>query len=311
MKWLETKVSIHSSDKALALEIVSNVFFEMDLKGVVIDDEDVVFKKIDENAGAMDSVPKVTGYWPADKHTALKCRRLEKKLSDLRQEWGIASKVAYRKIDDQHWSEYWKTFFGPEKVGQNIVVKPSWLAYTVQADEVVLEIDPGMAFGTGTHPTTGLCISMIERYLRRDAAVLDIGTGSGILMLAAAKLGAEKVVGIDNDPVAVEVARKNLLRNDIESSKFMVLRGDLAEAVQQKFDLVTANILTKTILALLDQIKAVLVKGGIFVASGILKEQSDEVVEKMTSTGFEEPDVQEQDNWIVIAGRLSLKKDRE
>jgi ribosomal protein L11 methyltransferase len=124
--------------------------------------------------------------------------------------------VTYARIDEQDWAEAWKAYFWPEKITDLIVVKPSWREYPAEPQEIVLEIDPGMAFGTGTHPTTSLCIRMIQTHLKPGDAFLDVGTGSGILMIAAAKLGAGTVCGVDNDEVAVTVAEKNLLANHID-----------------------------------------------------------------------------------------------
>ena len=167
-----------------------------------------------------------------------------------------------------------------------------------------MEIDPGMAFGTGTHPTTSLCIEMIEAYLQKGDAFLDIGTGSGILMATAAKLGADRLIGIDNDVLAVEIARKNLLLNTVNPENFDVFAGDLAETISAKFNFVAANILTEAIVRLLDHVRKILADGGVFVCSGILEENKERVLSKMEKLGFDILDTVIQEKWVAIAGRL-------
>jgi len=162
-------------------------------------------------------------------------------------------------------------FFYPERVGRHIVVKPTWRDYTPQPGDKVLEIDPGMAFDTGTHPTTSLCIGLMEKHLRPGRSFLDVGTGSGILMAAAAKLDAGRGLGIDNDPLAVEIAGNNLRLNGADPEKFTVATGDLVSVVTGSYDLVAANILSEVIVRLLDDLPEKTTPGGIVITSGIIE----------------------------------------
>ena len=305
MKWIEVKVIFNCTAKELATDLISNIFYDLGLKGVVVEDPDIkpVEKKENTNEIRLADIA-VTGYIPENKQSREHLKVIREKLIGLEKEIGIVSKIVCSKIDEQDWSESWKEFFHPIKITKRIVIKPSWQDYIANFDDVVIEIDPGMAFGTGTHPTTALCISMIEKYIRKSDKFLDIGTGSGILMIVAAKLGAQKIWGIDNDEIAIDIAKKNLLLNGIENKNFKVMAGNLTDKVNEKFDIVAANILTETIMTLLDHIKNVLKKKSVFICSGIIDKNKDRVAEKMISSGFEVVNIQKQEEWISIAGIL-------
>ncbi len=292
--------------KELATDLISNIFYDLGLKGVVVEDPDIkpVEERENTNKIGQDDIA-VTGYIPENKHSRKHLKVIKEKLIGLEEKCGIFSKIICRTIDEQDWSESWKEFFHPLKITKRIVIKPSWQDYDANFDDIVIEIDPGMAFGTGTHPTTALCISMIEKYMKKGDKFLDIGTGSGILMLAAAKLGAQKVCGIDNDEVAIDIAEKNLLLNGIENKNFKVMTGNLTDKVDEKFDFVAANILTETIMVLLDTVKSVLKKKSVFICSGIIEKNKDQVVEKMIASGFEVIEIREKEEWVSLAGIFS------
>ncbi|MFZ0483565.1 MAG: 50S ribosomal protein L11 methyltransferase [Desulfobacterales bacterium] len=305
MKWIEAKVIFDFKDKPLAVDLISNLFYDLDLKGVVIETPEI---ESFQDWGSDPVIPEedaVIGYLPCDDQLEKRQKFVEQHLSQLEKTKGINYKIIYSDINEEDWTQTWKTYFQPEKITENIVVKPTWREYIREHDEIVLEIDPGMAFGTGTHPTTCMCIRMIEKYLKRNSTFLDIGTGSGILMIAAAKLGAIKVWGTDNDHVAVDIACKNLIQNRISESSFNILDADLVDQITEQFDLVAANLTTKTILILLENVKRVLAQDGIFVCSGILETDKDEVLKKMQDLDFERVDILTKDEWISIACRLS------
>jgi len=186
---------------------------------------------------------------------------------------------------------------------ERIALKPSRLKYFLKKSEISFEIDPGIAFGTGTHPTTSLCMDMIERYLNRGDRVLDVGTGSGILMIAAAKMGARMVHGIDKSSAAVDIARKNLILNQIEEKRYRVRTGTLLNGIEEQFDLIVANILMEIIVLLLDDVRKNLKKTGIFICSGMLEGNTHRVLNKMEAQGFEILETRTQERWISIAGR--------
>ena len=303
MKWIEAKIIFDSKDKPLAVDLISNLFYDLDLTGVVIETPEV---EPLEDWGGDAVIPEeyaVIGYLPCDDTLEKSRKFVEKNLSRLEKSNGIESKIIYSDMNEEDWAQTWKTYFRPEKITANIVVKPTWREYIREHDEIVLEIDPGMAFGTGTHATTCMCITMIEKYMKRSGSFLDIGTGSGILMIAAAKLGAIKVWGTDNDNVAVDTACKNLIQNKISGSSFKVLTADLVDQITEPFDLVAANLTTKTILILLENVKRVLVPDGILICSGILETDKDSVLKKMKDLDFDLIEIIVKGEWMSMACR--------
>ena len=191
----------------------------------------------------------------------------------------------------------------PLRMTERIVVTPSHGGYLAKEDELVIKLDSGAAFGTGTHPTTALCINMIENYLKKGDVFLDVGTGTGILMIAASKLGAEKVFGIDKDQMAVEIARRNLQLNKIREERFGVRVGHLLDGVRKQFDMVAANILTEVIAKLLDDMGKVIKKSGIFICSGMIERNTHRVVAKMKLMGFEIVETRTKESWVSIAAK--------
>ncbi len=305
MKWIQAKVVFDFKDRELATELISDIFYSLDLQGVVVEstepDPDADWADGVQNIPEVDSV---SGYFARNIQYEEKIAGLEAGLARLQEDAGIKTRLAYIEVDEEDWAESWKEYFWPEKISDGIVVKPTWRDYTPKNNEIIIEIDPGMAFGTGTHATTALCIRAIEKYLNPGESLLDVGTGSGILMIAAQKLGAGKLSGVDMDAVAVEVAEKNLRLNGVSPEHFVLKTGNLADVVHEKSDVVVANILTEVILVLLDDLHRVLRTGGLFIASGIIVEKRDRVVEKMTRLGFTVKEIMEKDGWVVIVARF-------
>lgn len=310
MKWIAAKVIFEAENPALAEELIADLFSEFNLQGVVIEEPDLEpVEGWGEDALQRPEHFSVTGYLPDNELRAERIGQLERALSDLRTTLPVTYTLEYQSIDEEDWAHSWKDYFWPEKVGKRCVVKPTWRDYSPTEDEIVIEIDPGMAFGTGTHPTTALCIGMIEEYMVPGGSFLDIGTGSGILMASAMKLGAGEALGIDMDEVAVEIAFKNMVLNGIPEEQFRVVRGDLASGVPKPFDLIAANILAEVIIALLDQVGAVMAEKGVLICSGIVLNQKERVIEKMVRTGFRVLAVQEKDGWVAISAGRDRKTD--
>ena len=304
MRWIEAKVVFDAEDIHLAGELISNLFFEFDLQGVAEEDPTVE----PTEGWAEDSIGRpdrhaVIGYFPKDRKVKKRCKVMEKKLALLKENSAILYRVSYKELAEEDWAEAWKAFFTPQKIGRKIVVKPTWCEYGADPDDIVLELDPGMAFGTGTHPTTALCVNLIEGYLKRGSSFLDIGTGSGILMISAAKLGAGLICGVDKDTVAVDVAAANLKLNGFDSQSYSLSTGNLLEGIKAKYDFIAANIFTHVILELLDDLHRVLAQDGIFVCSGMFEKNKNLVVAKMKNMGFEILEIREREEWSAIAGR--------
>jgi ribosomal protein L11 methyltransferase len=305
MKWIAAEVIVNAAPIEQAMDLVSSLFDDLGLSGVVVEDPNL---EPPEGWGE-DALPKpehhtVTGYFPHNDFLASNCLKLEQGLADLKLNQGISFHILYREVDEEDWAESWKAYFWPERLTDILVVKPTWREYTPAEGEMIIEIDPGMAFGTGTHPTTALCVRMIQEYLKPGDAFLDVGTGSGILMVAAARLGAYSLFGTDSDSVACEIARQNLLLNHIDPDRFCVKSGNLVDAATERFQLISANILSEVVLVLLDDVQRVLAPGGVLICSGIIEANQDKVIDKMKATGFRILEVQSKEGWVAIAGKV-------
>jgi ribosomal protein L11 methyltransferase len=304
MKWIRTTVMYASDDPETASAMISEIFQGYGLKGVIVESPETEF----DVDWADDAVPEtshhaVIGFFPENQRGKTHRDAFERQLLELKPSILSAFDVTYSDVDDEDWAESWKLHFHPVKITGNIVIKPSWQHYEAGETEIIIDLDPGMAFGTGTHPTTALCIQMMEIYLKEDMRFLDIGTGSGILMAVAAKLGAKKPEGIDNDPVAVEVAKTNLLRNNISDSDFLLMEGDLVNSIDRSYDLIVANIIAETICTLVPDLPPLLLPGGIFITSGIIVEKETMVVDKLQQYGFEILEIRQLEGWSAIAAK--------
>ena len=304
MKWIEATVTFDHPEPDLAADLVAALFFDLDLQGVVI--EDPTLTAVADRSGDAVAGPAayaVIGYFVGDRRGEWIADRLAAKLETLRSLIGLVCRVDYRQVDDQNWAEAWKAHFRPQRIGRHLVVKPTWQNFCPQDDDVVIELDPGMAFGTGTHPTTALCLMLIERHMTAGAAVLDVGTGSGILAIAAALLGAGSVHCIDKDEMAVRVAARNLALNQVNPERCSVSCANLLQAVGRTCDLIVANILTEVILELLDDLTRVMSPKALFICSGILRANHRSVVGKMEDLGLEPVEIHHRDEWTAIAAR--------
>ncbi|WP_067142109.1 50S ribosomal protein L11 methyltransferase [Oceanivirga salmonicida] len=201
-------------------------------------------------------------------------------------------------LDTDSYKDEWKKSFGTTKITDKIVINPSWLTYDAKDDEIVIQIDPSMAFGTGTHETTSLCIEMLEKYKDDKKSLLDIGCGSGILMLVAKKLGIDKVTGIDIDKNCYEVVNKNFKDNNLD--KFDIQIGNLVDKINDKYDIIVSNILVDVLEKLLLDIKKVLKNGSIVIFSGILSEKETGFIKKASSINLKLIDKKYKDKWVSL-----------
>lgn len=304
--WVEVKIVTTSE----AVEPVSGIFYGMDVKGVAIEDpKDILNREqgpltwdfadlnILEYGG---KAAVVKGYFSEDDDIEKLSAYIEGKMNDLR-DMGIdvgEGKVVAQVVKEEDWANNWKQYYKPTKIGDNIVIKPIWESYDGRENEIIVELDPGMAFGTGTHETTRMCILALEKYITPDSTVFDIGTGSGILAIAAAKMKAKEVIGVDLDPVAVDSAKENVAFNNLDNIE--ILEGNLMDVVKGKADIIVANIIAEVICILVEDVKKFLNKDGYFISSGIIKERRDMVVEKLQATGFEIIEEFTEGEWVCL-----------
>lgn len=308
--WIEVRVITKSE----ALEPISGIFYSLDCKGVAIEDpEDILGREqgpltwdfadinVLEHKG---KVAVVKAYFAEEDNIEDVLQYVNERLTELK-EMGLdlgETKVEHEKMHEEDWANTWKQYYKPSKVGEKIVVKPIWEEYEAKDGELVVDLDPGMAFGTGTHETTRMCIQALERYVKEESTVFDVGCGSGILAIAAAKLGAKLAVGVDLDPVAVESSIENVGYNNLNNIE--ILHGNLVEVIDGKADIVVANILAEIICILTDDVKRVLKDGGIFITSGIIHDRVDMVCEKLEATGFEVIEKNRDGEWNCIVAKL-------
>lgn len=308
MKWIEFKVEYEEEEDIIVSELISDVFYEMGIKGVAIYDGMMA----SEDEWAEDAIPisgphSVIGYFPDDRHFKKKSKDLENRLAAIKTQTGIRYAVRYSRLNKAGWADAWKKYFWPIRVGKHLVIKPTWRRFKALPGDMILKIDPGMAFGTGSHATTVLCLELIEKYLLKGDAFLDVGTGSGILMVAAASLGAGRVVGVDKDETAVTVAEKNLILNRIAKAIFQVKTGNLVENISETFDMIAANILTEVIVSLLRGIPKILNPGGTFICSGMIDKNTHRVEKRMAETGFDILEIMQKEGWVAIAAKPARK----
>lgn len=246
----------------------------------------------------------ITLYFDADDAAHEKIAEVKEAVfgAGLSDEWNVT--VEDRLADDSEWKDKWKQYFKPSHITEDIVIRPSWEHYDAAEGEKVIVIDPGMAFGTGTHATTRMCVELIEKYLEPDGSFMDAGCGSGILSIAAGLCGCRKIYGFDIDPDAVNVARENVERNGM-SDFIDISEGDVTKGVEEKADVIAANLMAEIIMNICGSIPACLNEGGVFISSGIISEKRDQVADAIRSAGFDIIEIREEEEWCAIAARVS------
>ncbi|NLY88006.1 MAG: 50S ribosomal protein L11 methyltransferase [Firmicutes bacterium] len=252
---------------------------------------------------------RVTGFLPLQDSCDRKIERIKERLAGLDRyfppgpdEPHPRARVLLRRVKEENWGENWKKYFQPQFIGA-VIITPPWREVTAAPGQVVVKIDPGMAFGTGQHPSTTLSLRFLQEVIRGGETVYDIGTGSGILALAAAALGAARVTGVDIDPVAVAAARRNIRRNNM-TGRVRVVQGDLLEKLEPGVDLVVINIIADTIIDVLPGLPRFLNPGGRVIASGIICSRAHEVKEAVLAAGLEYQKEIAEEGWVAcLAGR--------
>lgn len=323
MKW--TEVSIYTTTNGI--EIINGALMKMGINDAVIEDKSVFedflndktssWDYYDEELAKMKDCETCIKIYLADNeqgHELL--QEVHKLIENLKQDYSDIDfgRLAIEEniLNDEDWANNWKQYFKPFMVSDKIIIKPSWEEYTESTDgKIVLEIDPGMSFGTGQHHTTRLCIEQIIKYLENDMEVLDMGCGSGILSIAAILLGAKSSTGVDIDENAVRIARDNNKLNNINEDRFIAYSGDVTNDTKlqdkigyEKYDLIAVNIIADIIIGMSHTFPLFLKKGGLVIASGIIEKYLQNVLDNFEKLGFEILEVNKKEDWVSVTARL-------
>ena len=285
MKWSEVSIEAEARET----DLVAACFYDVEATGVVIED-------------LPDGRVMVRAYLPVDDALDGRIEAFRAGIAALADADGFdaaACPITSRIVQDSDWENNWKAYFHTQRVGKHIVIQPSWEEYTPLAGDVVLRLDPESAFGTGTHPTTAMCLRALESLVRGGETVFDVGTGSGVLAIAAAKLGAERVVAKDYARASAEVAAKNVAENGVQKTIETGV-SDLLAAFDGQAELVVANIIADIIIRLFDELDAHLAPGGRLLASGIIDERVADVTEAAVAHGFVLEDMYTDAGWAAM-----------
>jgi ribosomal protein L11 methyltransferase len=311
VKWSE--ISIHTTNEAI--EPISHILHEAGASGVVIEDPFELTKEREDQFGEIyqlnpDDYPEegviVKAYLPVNSFLGETVDAIKESINNLiiyNIDIGL-NKVTISEVNEEEWATAWKKYYNPVKISEKFTIVPTWEEYTpVSSDELIIELDPGMAFGTGTHPTTVMCIQAIERTVKPGDRVIDVGTGSGVLSIAAAMLGAEDVRAFDLDEVAVTQARLNIKLNKVHPSVTISQNNLLDNVEEDSADVIVANILAEVILRFTDDAARVIKPGGAFITSGIIKQKKDQVKEALVNSGFEILETILMEDWVAIIAK--------
>lgn len=317
MKW--NKITIDTTVEAT--DMISYELSEMGIEGIEVEDHVPLTEEerkkmyvdlLPDEIAPNDGKAKISCYIEPEEDLESISLKIREMLSDISRFLDIgAGTLSYGETEDKDWINNWKQFFKPFRLDDTIIIKPTWeKAENVGPDDIIVEIDPGTAFGTGSHETTRLCISQIKRFLKPGAKVLDLGCGSGILSIIALKLGAGSVVGTDIDPNAIIATQENLAVNHIEDGKMTAYEGNLLEDEELcqrigdgQYDIVVANILADVIIPLSGIARRFMKKDGYFITSGIINTKAEEVEQVMRDNGFTIVDVIPMGEWVSIVGK--------
>ena len=301
MKWIKVKVDYFSDSLEKTKAKLVNMFNEIGINQIEVIDY-FSENKLDynDNFSIKNDVWSIIGYIVDNRFANTKLNIIFNNLKEfMKSENEFIYEIFTAKCNDEDWQDEWKKYFHTVNITDNIVIKPSWDEYEPSDNEIIVEIDPGLAFGTGTHETTSLCVEFLEKYAKNKKKLLDIGCGSGILMLIGKKLGVEKVVGIDIDEKVNDVVLENFSKNGINDN-FQVIIGNLVDNVNEKYDLVVSNILVDVLEKLLEDIEKALEKGAIVIFSGILNEKEEAFLKKAKNYNLKQIDRKDKNNWVSL-----------
>ncbi|WP_110926918.1 50S ribosomal protein L11 methyltransferase [Bacillus massiliglaciei] len=310
MKWSE--IAIHTTNEAV--EPVSNILHEAGASGVVIEDPLELVKERENVYGEIyqldpDDYPDegviVKAYLPVNSFLGEAVEEIKEAINNLHMldiDLG-KNAVTISEVNEEEWATAWKKYYNPVKISERFTIVPTWENYTpVSSDELIIELDPGMAFGTGTHPTTVMCIQALERTVQKGDSVVDVGTGSGILSIASALLDAGKVTALDLDKVAVQSAKLNVKLNKVQD-RVSVSQGNLLDGVAEQADVVVSNILAEIIMSFTEDVAKIVKPGGRFISSGIIQPKKKDVKDAIIQAGFTIEETLQMEDWVAFIAR--------
>lgn len=300
MDWIEVTLRVDGE----AAEAVAELLQRYGHQGVVIEQDDIPPETWDDGEALPPQHLTIRAYFPADERAETARLQIETGLSYLNMLYPMPS-PAYAVVHEADWAEAWKAHYHPVRVGRRLYIRPVWDAGDAEAGQISIALDPGMAFGTGTHPTTQLCLEALEDRVGPGSKVLDLGCGSGILAIAAARLGAASVLALDTDSVAIESAQQNIAYNGL-TGVVTAQQGSLESVITsaRRFDLIVVNILARTIIAMCAQRLGDVVRpGGTGLFSGIIHDQAADVETALRQTGLRPIGQRQQGDWVLIEAR--------
>lgn len=310
MKWSE--LCIHTTQEAV--EPISHILHEAGASGVVIEDLFDLLKEKENVYGEIyqlnphdypEEGVRVKAYLPVNSFIGETIDQIKEAINNLLI-YDIdlgKNELSINEVNEEDWATAWKKYYHPIRISDRITIVPTWEEYTPEtADELIIELDPGMAFGTGTHPTTVMCIQALDKYVQKGEKIIDVGTGSGVLAIAAAKLGASKIDAYDLDDVAVQSAKTNVELNKVENV-VTVGQNNLLNRIEGTYDIIVGNLLAEIIVRFVGDTKKVLKKGGYFITSGIIKGKKQDVLDEYEKHGYTIVEVMQIEDWIAIIGR--------
>lgn len=310
MKWSE--ISICTTNEAV--EPISYILHEAGVSGIILEDRAELTRERESMYGEIyelnpDHYPqegvKIKAYLPSTndlEQIVSNIRREINRLPDFQINIGD-SKVTINEVDEADWANEWKKYYHPVKVSDTFTIVPTWEKYErKRSSERIIELDPGMAFGTGTHPTTAMSIRALEKTVQQGDTVIDVGTGSGVLSIAAALKGASKVMALDLDAVAVVAAKQNIALNNV-SHIVSVAQNDLLNGIDEHVDGIVANILAEVILLFTEEAAKLIKQGGYFITSGIIQEKKEQVEDALVAAGFSIEQTIKEKDWVALVAR--------
>ncbi|AXI40152.1 MAG: 50S ribosomal protein L11 methyltransferase [Bacillaceae bacterium] len=310
MKWSE--ISIHTTEEAV--EPISNILHEAGAGGVVIEDPYDLIKEREDQYGEIyqldpedypDEGVIIKAYLPVNSFLGETVEGIKERINNLLL-YDIdlgRNHITISEVNEEEWATAWKKYYRPVKVSKKFTIVPTWELYEpAHTDELIIELDPGMAFGTGTHPTTVLCIQALEKKVQKGNIVIDVGTGSGVLSIASALLGADKVIALDLDPVAVDSARLNVKLNKVQHL-VQVKQNNLLDDIDVKANVIVANILAEVILRFVRDAHERLENGGYFITSGIIQNKKHEVEQALIEAGFTIEETMTMEDWVAFIAK--------